>query len=794
MKISLSWLKDFVSIAVTPEELADKLTFSGLEVEAITPISTAPQELRSLVVGEVVSCEQHPNADRLKCTRVNIGSPDLLSIVCGAANVAVGQKVVVATVGTTLYPKEGEPLLIKKSKIRGEASEGMLCAEDEIGLSDNHDGIMVLDDSLKPGSLFSDAMGYSQDIVFEIGLTANRGDAASHLGVARDVAALLETVLVIPEYVLPKAEVENNWQIELADEDCIRYTALVLKGVTVKQSPDWLKNRLQSIGLKPINNVVDVTNYVMHDLGQPIHAFDAEKIAGKKVVVKKVAPETVFVTLDKQARKLDGSELMICNAEEPMAIAGVFGGLQSGVSDATQSVFIESATFKPQSIRKTAKKLGLSTDASFRYERGTDVEITVLAIQKVASLLLEIAGAEPDSPIMHCYPNAIQKRVISLPKDFVAKKTGQEIPQDEIQTILLNLGFGLADQSEVAWQVTVPSHKTDIHLPIDLVEEVLRIYGLNRIEIPERTLVPYGKSDKTEKHHSIKKVSKHLVARGFFEIMTNTMVSEGIYAEAENTDAVKLLNPLSSEMAQMRNGLLPSMLQVIAYNKNRKSNDLRLFEFMKSYRRDGENFVETEHLCLAVTGNWQLQSFREKARKADFYDLKNEVNEILAVCGIAAPLKNWSFEVFASTKKADALVHVAPVAKALLERFDIKDNVYYAELQWDKLLPRSNFGKINAMPPPKFPEVKRDLSIILDEAVSFKEITQLVKETDKGLIKSVVVFDVYRGENIGSGKKSYSISFMLQHEEKTLTEEEIDKLMGKLIATFEMKLNAIIRK
>ena len=428
------------------------------------------------------------------------------------------------------------------------------------------------------------------------------------------------------------------------------------------------------------------------------------------------------------------------------------------------------------------------------WERGTDAEITVLAIQKVARLLIEIAGAEPDSPIMDCYPNPIPKRVIELPKDFVAKKTGQEIPQNEIQTILLNLGFSLPNQSEVAWQVTVPSHKTDIHLPIDLVEEVLRIYGLNRIEIPERTLVPYGKSDKTEKHHSIKKVSKHLVARGFFEIMTNTMVSEGLYVEAENADAVKLLNPLSSEMAQMRNGLLPSMLQVIAYNKNRKSNDLRLFEFMKSYRRNGETFVETEHLCMAVTGNWQLQSFREKARKADFYDLKNEVNEILAVCGIAAPLKNWSFEVFNSTKKSDALIQVAPVGKALLERFDIKDSVYYAELQWDKLLPRSNFGKINAVPPPKFPEVKRDLSLILDEAVSFKEITQLVKETDKGLIKSVVVFDVYRGENIGSGKKSYSISFMLQHEEKTLTEEEIDKLMGKLIATFEMKLNAIIRK
>lgn len=796
MKISLNWLKDHIELKESVEEISSLLTACGLEVEGTEEVSSVPGGLKGLVIGEVLTCVQHPNADRLKQTTVKVGEGSVLPIVCGAPNVEAGQKVVVAVPGTTIYPSSGEPFTIQKSKIRGEVSEGMICAEDEIGLGASHAGIMILDDKAKIGTPAAEYFKVENDVLFEIGLTANRGDAASHRGVARDLSALLDKTLKVKSYTLPEYRDKNTWKISLKSEDCPRYSALVIDGIEVKESPDWLKNRLRVIGLNPINNIVDITNFVLHDLGQPIHAFDASKIEGKEVIVQKSEAGSGFVTLDGQERKLDGSELMICNTAEPMAIAGVFGGKKSGVQEDTSSILIESAYFDPTSIRKTAKRHALNTDASFRYERGTDPEITIQALYQVATLVLELAGGKIVSSVMDVYPKAIPSFSVQLEREYLDKLLGVHVPKQKVDQILKALAIEIVKSDDKQWSLKVPSFKSDVTRPADVAEEIIRIYGLDKVPMPEKVMVNYGHSKRPEPYKVRKKVAELLVSRGFYEVSNNSMTKSAHYSEEVTKGMVFIKNPLSSDMDSMRAGLLGGMLNNVAYNRNRKNADLKFFEFGKVYGKSGDDkYWESQKLGILISGSWNGEGWHSKEVQSDFFHLKQEVNAILQRLGMKCRESKKSFSLWESLESTGDWLKIGQVSNALLKKFDIQAKVYYAELDWDKLSGSIHTGnRYLTRSAPKFPAVRRDLSLVLNASSSYAELEKVINETNKGLIKEVNVFDVYKGDKLPDGKKSYSLSFVLQDEEKTLSDKEIDTLMNKLISNFENKAGAEIRK
>ncbi|QIL40825.1 phenylalanine--tRNA ligase subunit beta [Pedobacter sp. HDW13] len=799
MKISYNWLKQFVQIDKTPQELSLILTNVGLEVESVEEVQPIVGGLAGLVIGEVLTCVQHPNADRLRVTTVNVGGSENLQIVCGAPNVAAGQKVVVATVGTTVYPLEGEPFKIKESKIRGELSQGMICAEDEIGLGKSHDGIMILANDAEVGILAKDHFKMEDDYLFEIGLTPNRADAASHLGVARDLAAYFRSEYEIPDLTAFKTDNESLViPVEVEDlEACPRYSSVTISGVTVTESPEWLKDKLKVIGLRPINNVVDITNYVLHGLGQPLHAFDADKIAGGKVIVKKVAEGTPFVTLDDVERKLSADDLMICNAEAPMCIAGVFGGKTSGVDTETKNIFLESAYFNSVSVRKTSKRHGLKTDASFRFERGTDPEITVTALKYAALLIKELAGGEISSSVSDIYPKHIRPFEFEVSYTNINKLIGANIPSAEIKHIITALGISATSTSDDTLALRVPSFKVDVTRECDITEEVLRIYGYNNIEIPTKVNASLSYSIKPEKENTHNVIADMLTSNGYAEIMCNSLTKS---AYSKNIDeAVFILNPLSSDLNVMRQNLLMPALESVAYNQNRKNADVKFYEFGKTYHLINGQYVERPRLLLLISGAKQGEQWNQNSKPTTFYNLKSAVDAIIARLGVSTyqsdTLTNEDFAYGIKYFRGDkTLVSFGAASKADRKVADVNAEVFYADFDWAVLLDIVKKNKIVHKDVAKYPQVRRDLSLLIDQEVTFDTLKGIAFKTDKKLIKEVGVFDVYMGDKLPEGKKSYALNFILQDEEQTLTDKQIENTMQKLIANLTAQAGAEIRK
>ncbi|WP_304066782.1 phenylalanine--tRNA ligase subunit beta [Pedobacter glucosidilyticus] len=798
MKISYSWLKQFLDTDLKPEEISAILTSIGLEVESLERVQVVPGGLEGLVIGYVKERSQHPNADRLSITKVDVGTDEDLQIVCGAPNVAAGQKVVVATVGCTVHPTSGEPFKINKSKIRGEVSEGMICAEDEIGLGKSHDGIMVLPEDAPIGTEAKEFFNLQDDFLFEIGLTPNRADAASHLGVARDIAAYLQIDIKKPVVDSFKVAEETS-AIEVIMEDAVaapRYSGITISGIEVKESPNWLKEKLAVIGVRAINNIVDVTNYVLHDLGQPLHAFDADEIKGNKVIVKKCAEGTLFKTLDEVERKLSADDLMICNAQEPMCIAGVFGGITSGVKATTKNIFLESAYFNPVSVRKTAKRHGLKTDSSFRFERGTDPEITVYALKRAALLIQEVAGGTISSPIFDHYPQPNPYFEVDLSLDRVNKIIGQVIPDEEIISIIKSLGITVVKADNRLLQLQVPSYKVDVTREIDVIEEVLRIYGYDNIDIPGKVNASLNYSSKPDKEAVQHTIADLLSSNGYFEILSNSLTKKSFTLDEEK--AVNILNPLSSDLDVMRQSLLYSGLEAIAYNSNRKQADLKFYEFGKTYFLEEEKYQENNCLAIFVTGktpaNWQ-----NAAKEYSFYQIKATVDAIIQKLNVAnlisEDLKDSEFAYGITYKKGQkTLVRFGAVENAALKKADVDKAVFAAIFNWDLIFTIIRNNKITYQEISKFPAVKRDLSMLLNADISFEQLKKIALKTDKKLLKAVDVFDVYQGDKLPEGKKSYALSFVLQDEEQTLTDKQIDAVMQKLIVNFEKEIGAEIRK
>jgi phenylalanyl-tRNA synthetase beta chain len=795
MKISYNWLKTLIDIEQSPEELSVLLTNCGLEVESIEPISSIQGGLQGLVIGEVKERWQHPNADRLSVTKVDVGGPELLQIVCGAPNVAAGQKVLVATVGATLYPAGGEPFKISKSKIRGEVSEGMICAEDEVGLGTSHDGIMVLDPSAIVGSQGADYFKVENDFTIEIGLTANRGDAASHLGVARDVAALTGKKPYVNYKEIPAQQGNNPVEVVIEDtEGCPRYSGISISGIEVKPSPAWLQNRLKAIGLNPINNIVDVTNYVLHELGQPIHAFDADKISGNKIVVKKAVQGQKFTTLDKTERTLTGNELLICNAAEPMAIAGVFGGLHSGVSAETKNIFIESAYFDPGVIRKSAKGQGLNTDASFRYERGTDPEITVNAIKRVVELVMETAGGNVSSPVVDVYARKISPSKITLRYKKLTEVLGQPASADEIKKIILGLDITIESEEENGLQLSVPAYRMDVVREIDVIEEFIRIYGLNRIEIPQSVKLSFNTALGVDVEKLYNRAADMLAANGYNELVTNSLTKISYYTEEELQHAVRMLNPLSADLEVMRQNTLYSGLEAIAYNRNRKASNLKFFELSKTYRKEGDKYKEKWWLSLYLCGDEQNESWRTQTRPTDFYSLKQTCDNLFTAMGASVDFSERNIITSPAEIDGSKLLNYGPVSAKIAKQFDIQGAVFYAVMDWDKLVKKATAQKFTLKEISKFPEVRRDLSLVIDKKITFEQLHTIARQAERKLLRNVDVFDVYEGDKIEAGKKAYALSFIFQDESKTLTDAEIDKAMNRLMQNFEKDAGAMIRK
>jgi len=799
MKISYKWLQQFIQTSKTPEELSLILTNIGLEVESLEKVQTIPGGLEGLVIGYVKECAQHPNADRLKVTRVDVGLGEDLQIVCGANNVAAGQKVVVATVNTTIHPTTGEPFKINKSKIRGEVSEGMICAEDEIGLGHDHDGIMELNADAIIGSAAKDYFNLQDDFVFEIGLTPNRADAASHLGVARDLAAYLKIPVIMPD--LSGFKVQNqvlNIPVIVEDQDaCPRYSSLSISGISIKESPEWLKDKLNAIGVRPINNVVDVTNFVLHELGQPLHAFDADAITGNKVLVKKLTEGTVFRTLDDVERKLSADDLMICNADEPMCIAGVFGGISSGVKQSTTKIFLESAWFNPVSVRKTSKRHGLKTDASFRFERGTDPDMTVTALKRAAILIQELAGGQISSEISDVYPSPAKPFSVEISFKNVSRLIGKTIPGDEIRATLLGLGIEISSEDSEGMKLEVPAYKVDVTREVDIIEEILRIHGYDNVEIPSQIRASLNTTIKPDKEVLQNQVADLLSANGFFEILSNSLTKLSYSADPER--AVRILNPLSSDLDVMRQSLLFSGLEAIAYNQNRRNSDLKFYEFGKVYNLDQGAYKENQRLSVFLSGSKRAESWNSKSLNTDFYNLKSAVDLIIGrlnIKGLAtSETTNPELSSGISYRKGEkVLVEFGTVSKRSLKKLDISSEVFYADFDWDLIVRSVRNNKISYAEVSKFPSVRRDLSMLLNKDISFEQLKQIAQRTEKGLLKEVNVFDVYLGDKLPEGKKSYALSFLLQDEEKTLTDKQIDAIMQKLILNFEKQAGAEIRK
>ncbi|WP_299536512.1 phenylalanine--tRNA ligase subunit beta [Ulvibacterium sp.] len=802
MNISYNWLKQFLKLDWKPRQTAELLTDLGLEVEGVTNFESVKGSLKGVVVGHVLSCEKHPNADRLKLTTVDIGLEQPLQIVCGAPNVAKDQKVPVATIGTTLYTNDGNSWTLKKGKIRGEESQGMICAEDELGLGESHDGILVLSDSLQPGTPCSEVFDIENDTVFEIGLTPNRADAMSHFGVARDLRAGLTERDIQLELITPPVShfnVDNrSLKIDIIVENselAPRYCGITLNNLIVQSSPTWLQNRLKAIGLKPINNIVDATNYVLHELGQPLHAFDANRIHGKKVIVKTMPQGTKFMTLDGEERELHEEDLMICDMEKPMCIAGVFGGIYSGVTEDTTSIFLESAYFDPVSIRKTAKRHGLNTDASFRFERGIDIENVEYALKRAAILIKEIAGGDITSDIIDLYPKKKEDYQVFLAFDKINNLIGQEIPKDSIKSILASLEIKVKNVTESGLGVVIPSYRVDVQREVDVIEEILRVYGYNNIAFEKKLNASIATTSKFEDYKIQNTIGDLLVSQGFFEILTNSLTSP----EYERTqETVTLLNPLSSDLSVLRRSMVHSGLEVISHNLNRKRPDLKLFEFGKTYFKTGESHDERKHLSLYLTGNRNPENWVRSTQKTDFFYLKSIVENILARLGIggliSSPSENSHISEGVSLKRQEKeFVTLGILNNSILKPLGIKQEVLYADFNWDNVISLARKGKISHYEVPKYPEVKRDFALLLDEKITFDQVHDLGLKTEKKLIKNITLFDVYTGKNLPDGKKSYAVSFTLQDEKGTLTDKQIDRIMTKLQRTYETDLGAELR-
>ncbi|UII75635.1 phenylalanine--tRNA ligase subunit beta [Flagellimonas sp. HMM57] len=805
MKISYNWLKQFLEIDWDSHKTGELLTDLGLEVEGISNFESVKGGLQGIVVGKVLTCEKHPNADRLKLTTVDIGEASPLQIVCGAPNVDAGQKVPVATIGTTLYTKDGEAWKIKKGKIRGKESQGMICAEDELGLGEGHDGIMVLSDILEPGTPCSDVFEIENDEVFEIGLTPNRADAMSHFGVARDIKAGLEQLEIQKQLVTPSTsnfsidnrslkidvEVENS---ELAP----RYCGVTISNIIVQDSPDWLKNRLKAIGLSPINNIVDITNYVLHELGQPLHAFDATKIKGGKIVVKTLPKGTKFKTLDEVERELHEDDLMICDSEKPMCIAGVFGGIHSGVTEYTTSIFLESAYFDAVSIRKTAKRHGLNTDASFRFERGIDINNTEYALKRAALLIKEIAGGDISSEVVDLYPKKPNERQVFLTFDKINSLIGQEIPRDSIKSILSSLEIKVNNVTESGLGLTIPSYRVDVEREVDVIEEILRVYGYNNIDYKEKLNASIANSSKYENYRVQNVVGNLLAAQGFYEIMTNSLVAANGNVSENDNGAVRMINPLSTDLSVLRTSMLFSGLQTVSYNNNRQKTDLKLFEFGKTYHKIGKDNKEKQHLSIFISGNKTDINWTSNSKKTDFFFLKGTIETILDRLGlkevVTEPYTDAIFaEGLSCTKNGKRIGTYGLVNKTILKQFDIKHDVFFADFEWDTIMECLNGQNVIFKEIPKFPEVSRDFALQLDESITYRQVYDLAWATEKSLLKKVNLFDVYKGDNLPEGKKSYAVSFTLLDEKKTLTDKQIDKIMSKLLGRYQKELGAELR-
>lgn len=806
MKISYNWLKQFVKIDWKSDEIAALLTDLGLEVEAVEKYQSVKGGLEGIVVGHVLTCIPHPDADRLKVTTVDLGDGHPVQIVCGANNVAVGQKVPVATVGTVLNDKEGESFSIKKTKIRGQESNGMICAEDEIGLGNNHDGIMILDQSLQPGTPVATVFKIENDEVFEIGLTPNRADAMSHLGTARDLRAGLIQSGVNVELITPSVtnfRVDKRTlkiDIDVKDSKLVpRYCGVTISDVTVKPSPTWLQNRLKAIGLNPKNNIVDVTNYVLHELGQPLHAFDASKITGK-VIVKTMPSGTKFTTLDDVERSLNEEDIMICDENGPLCIAGVFGGKESGVTDSTTTIFLESAYFNPVSIRKTAKRHQLSTDASFRFERGIDPTITEYAIKRAALLIKEVAGGEITSDIIDVYPKKIEDFNVFLNFSKVDKIIGQQISKDIIKKILVSLDIKVTSVSDSGLGLTIPAYRVDVQREIDVIEEILRVYGYNNIKFSNKINATVANSPRTEDYKIQNVVASQLNSQGFHEMMANSLTTANYTQFSEmlkEEHNVRILNPLSNDLAIMRQSLLFSGLEAISYNINRKNCDLKLFEFGKTYHNYPSGFEEKKHLTLFLTGNRNHESWTTIPKTTDFFLFKGYVNAILERLGIQKnqyqPLTSDVFSEGIAVKiDNETIVELGVVKKSIAKHFGIKQEIFFADFNWSAIL-KLILNKIKFTEIPKYPEVRRDLALLIDQNVSYERIYTIANQTEKSLIKNIDLFDVYEGQNLPEGKKSYALSFSIQDVSKTLTDEQIDKIMNKLQQNFETELGAVLR-
>lgn len=803
MKISLNWLRSYIELSESPEEIADLLTKSGLEVEGVSRFEPIKGGLEGLVIGEVVSCAKHPDADRLKVTTVNIGLDAPVPIVCGAPNVATGQKVVVATVGATLYPSEGEPFKIKKSKIRGEVSEGMICAEDEIGLGGSHEGIMVLNTDLPAGTPAAAYFNIKTDTVLEIGLTPNRADAASHVGVARDLKALLKREVKLPD-VSGFAVDNESRAIKISVENpaaAPRYSGITISGVAVGESPDWLKANLQAIGLSPINNVVDVTNFVLHELGQPLHAFDAA-IVGDQVVVRTMEENTTFTTLDGKERKLSSEDLMICNAGEGMCIAGVFGGAKSGVTERTIDIFLESAYFSPDYIRKTSQKHGLKTDASFRYERGTDPNITVYALKRAAMLIKEVAGGEISSSIVDIYPQEVGEFVITVKYRHVERLIGKKLPVEEIHEILQWLDIKVGNETEDGFTAYVPPYRVDVTREADIIEEILRIHGYDNIALSDTLGTDYLAGFPKKSKDTIREVISYLLAStGFHEIITNSLTKES-YATSvpflSKEQSVEILNKLSEDLGVLRQKLVFNGLEVIAHNVNRKQKDLKLFEFGKGYTKVSGEYVEKNYLALYMTGNIEEETWIRPARAVDFQDLSSVVHKTLKKFKLpsskTSAIHEEGYQYALQLYSGENVIGTwGQLSTDIIGLTELKQPVFYAEFDWDLLVDYAK-GTLLYQEVSKFPEVERDLSLVIDKGVTFKEIETLALQTERNLLKKINVFDVYEGDKIGHDKKAYALTFTLQDNNKTLTDKIIDKTMEKLMQVYQDKIGAIIRK
>ncbi|MCF8294663.1 MAG: phenylalanine--tRNA ligase subunit beta [Bacteroidales bacterium] len=817
MKISYNWLKQYIDTKLSADTISTMLTSIGLEVESMEEHESVKGGLEGFVIGKVITCEKHPNAKNLSLTTVHVGGQHLLNIVCGAPNVAAGQKVVVATIGTTIYMKE-EEFKIKKSKIRGEDSEGMICAEDELGLGTSHDGIMVLDSDAKVGLDAKDYFNIEKDYIFEIGLTPNRIDAASHLGVARDLVAFLsqdhKVKLLIPDvsnFEVSKPTDPISVFIENT-EACIRYSGLSISGIEVKASPDWLKQRMEAIGLKSINNVVDVTNFILHELGQPLHAFDRDKIKGNKVIIKTLNDKTPFVCLDESTKELSSQDLMICNQEEGMCIAGVFGGLESGVSNQTTSVFLESACFNPVYVRKTARRHGLNTDSSFRFERGTDPNMTITALKRASLLILEVAGGKIDSEIIDIYPEKVADFPVQLSYRNIDRLIGNQLDRNHIKQILQGLEIKIVAETSETLDVLVPPYRVDVKREADVIEEILRIYGYNYVQIDHKVQSTISHKMHPDSHQIKNLISDFLTANGFHEIMSNSLTKAEYYKELTSFPSDKLVtihNPLSQDLNAMRQSLLFGGLEAIAYNANHKNASLKLYEFGNSYFYNPDNqsnnllnaYSEEFQLAFFISGNRTAQNWLQAESPSGFYDVKTYVEQVILKSGIQSfpnVQEEISSDIFDyglsyTAKNQGLLAEIGSISPKLLKAMDIDQPVYFGLIHWDQLLKIIKISKVVYTEIPKFPIVRRDLAMIVDQSVTFSQLEQLAYKQERKILRKVSIFDVYQGEHIPEGKKSYALSFYLQDETKTLNDKHIDKIINHIASAFTSELQAQIR-